>query len=723
MNCSFSYFSIGITYYRFLSLFIKNIVKHLHLISFTAISLFLITSCKFQVDEGIKWDTDLLAPIAFSTVTIEDLIQDSTLLEVNGDNSLSIIYRDTLASLVLKDLVDIPDTTAEVVVTLDSLKLSTDSVIEKITLGFLAKQLVASGDPNGQLILDSHGTTLFAVPAFSGLSSGLIDIDASNFFEFADLSEGNLDLKIRNELPLNLANVHIRVGNKTLGNNILTDTFEIILARDSAVESYDLADQQVESTLEGEMTNLDIQSGLAIPVDTNDFIEVVLRARNLKAYEATAVFPQQTIIDTVRKNSYKFPNEFADVKLTLMKIKSGRIEAKMISTIQDSIRFSYQLVSATKDGEIPGVAVNIDPAPANGSSSKEDQFELGGFILDMTQNGTPGVFNSFFEELKVDLLYSGNLVNIDLQDSVVIQFGLVDIEAEYIEGYFGKDEFRFTGTEALEIFEELDIRNIAFSQPSANLLFSNSIGLDSRVSLRQMKGQNLNNGRSVRLNGAPLLAGPVEIMGAQLPDTTTAVITDLGFTPENSNIRSFINLLPGQVEYDILVETNINSSPGDYNNFASDKSEINTLIDINIPLDGVVDQLVLMDTAEMDLSGTSIENINSALLRVIIDNQYPFEAQLKAVILNSSYQPIEVLTENFSLAAGMVNASGYAEMPTTSVFEKEFDQAQLITILNEGKFISFEYSLSTQPEGEPVSIYYDYQIKARLVGQFNYSIK
>ena len=703
--------------------FKKNLVKHLYLLSFSLVVLLFISACKFQVDEGIQWDTDLLVPLAYSTVGIEDIIQDSSLLAVNNDNSLSVIYRDTIASLVLRDLVAIPDTTQRIIVTLDSLSLSPDSIVQKITLGYLARQLVASGDANGQLILGAHGTTLFAVPAITGLSSGLIDIDASDFFEFADLSEGKLDLRIRNQLPLNLANVYLRVGNKVLGNDILRDTFPLIPSRDSVLETYNLANQRVENTLEGEMSNLDIQSGLGVPVDTNDFVEIVLRARDLKAYEATAIFPQQTIIDTVRSNSYRFPSEYADVQLSLLKIKSGRIKAKMISTIQDSILFSYQLLSAQKDGQTPGVVVKINPAPPGGSTTQEASFALDGFVVDMTRNGTPGVFNSFFEELRVDLLYSGNLVNITLSDSIVIEFGLVDIEVDYVEGYFGRDEFRFTGRERLEIFNDLNVRKIRFSRPTASIRFSNSIGMDGQVVIREMKGINPASGNSVRLSGAPMLAGPVRIGGATQPDIHTAVITDLGFTPQNSNITSFINLLPGEVEYDIQVSTNQNGVPGRFDNFATENSQINALIDIDIPLDGVLDELVMRDTTEIDFGNASVNDINSLLLRLIVDNRYPFEAVLQANMLDAEYRVIDVLAERYVISPGIVDDYGYVQTGTSSTLEKSFSQGKLIELINDAKYIAFQYTLSTRPAGQAVKIYHDYQIKARMVGQFNYSIK
>ncbi|MEL7341654.1 MAG: hypothetical protein AAGM67_14335, partial [Bacteroidota bacterium] len=264
---------------------------YLFLLAFCA--TLLVHSCRLNPAEGLRWDTDLLAPIAKSEVGISDLIPDS-LTQVGSDQLVSLILRDTFASTRLIDLVELPDTSVDITVSLDSLVLASDTISQSITLAEIARQLEAQGNAAGALILSNQGGTLPFVPAVEDIGSGPIEIDASDFFQSAVLDSGELVLSIQNELPLAIQNVILNVSNQNLpGPAIVVDTFAIINPSQTVTRSYDLAGKQIESQLVGELVNLDIAAGLLVPIDTNDFIQVRLIAQNLQAKTATAVFPEQ----------------------------------------------------------------------------------------------------------------------------------------------------------------------------------------------------------------------------------------------------------------------------------------------------------------------------------------------------------------------------------------------------------------------------------------------
>ena len=78
--------------------------------------LLLLSSCFFVLFYSCKkkletsWDVDVLIPLIKTTLNISNLIEDS-LIQTNTDNSLSIVYENTLFELSLDTLVQIPDTT------------------------------------------------------------------------------------------------------------------------------------------------------------------------------------------------------------------------------------------------------------------------------------------------------------------------------------------------------------------------------------------------------------------------------------------------------------------------------------------------------------------------------------------------------------------------------------------------------------------------------------
>lgn len=80
--------------------------KVLILLSFFFSVLFF--SCRKENDAPF-WDVDAFGPIAYTSLEFNDLVADS-LLQINGDNSLSVIYNQSLFNFTLDSLFNIPDT-------------------------------------------------------------------------------------------------------------------------------------------------------------------------------------------------------------------------------------------------------------------------------------------------------------------------------------------------------------------------------------------------------------------------------------------------------------------------------------------------------------------------------------------------------------------------------------------------------------------------------------
>ena len=106
-----------------------------------------LVGCQLNPLEDLSWDTELMAPIAFGEVNLFDALTDTTFFESRSDNLVSIVYRDTVASLKVGDFVEVPDTVTRYVVTLDTLALSSDTIEQRITLREFAQQLSESTDP------------------------------------------------------------------------------------------------------------------------------------------------------------------------------------------------------------------------------------------------------------------------------------------------------------------------------------------------------------------------------------------------------------------------------------------------------------------------------------------------------------------------------------------------------------------------------------------------
>lgn len=693
-------------------------------IIFVVLTMLALSGCQLNPFKDVSWNVDLEAPIAFTEVGIWDLITDTTSFDNGSDNKLALIYRDTVVSLQIRDMVEIPDTTSTYVVTLDTLSLDSDTIAQQITMADFARQLLASNDPTSQqagaLILANHGNTLPFIPAFTGQSSPPVGIDASQFFESALLESGELALIIENQFPISLRNVIFSISNANLGTDIIRDTFPSIPSKTDISRSYDIAGVQLESSLEGQLENLDVDAALFVPIDTNDYIAIKLVAQNLKPIEATAVFPSQTIVDTLTERTYEFPGDLAGMSLTKLVVRAGQIRADATSTVEDTIGFLYELPKALdKDGNIPSVYVKVPPAPPGGSSSQTETFQLEGFTLDLTGEGE--TFNTLVERIAVSLIYSGNLVTLNKNDSVNVDFTLESLEPVYLEGYIGQARFAFEGKEVIDVFDELDVSRIKFSEAEASINFINSIGLPSQIVVEEFKAQNSSTGKSVRLANSEMVAGPLRIGSPQLPDTNGVVSTVLNLTPTNSNINPFISSLADEVSYNLTLETNPEAAFR-LDNFITENSAMDVVLDFKLPLVGVVDRLLISDTTDFMSEGIDLEDIASGGLNLVIENGFPLELSVSAVVYDENWAEIDRLTDNTSIAPAAVSANGRAESPGISTINYEFTPSELNEVLEEGRKIIFNFVLNTKPEEKPVEIYSDYRVKAKLVGDFEYKL-
>lgn len=70
------------------------------------VAISLISSCK---KDDASWDVNMVGPVAYTSLSIADLIPDS-LLQVNPDSTVSLVYTDNVYTLDLDSLLNIPDT-------------------------------------------------------------------------------------------------------------------------------------------------------------------------------------------------------------------------------------------------------------------------------------------------------------------------------------------------------------------------------------------------------------------------------------------------------------------------------------------------------------------------------------------------------------------------------------------------------------------------------------
>lgn len=695
--------------------------KRFSLAAFTLIISGLLGGCGLTTLTELKWDTEWILPIASSESGLDNLIQDTT-LATNSEGLFALVFRDTLASIKLTDLVNFPGFDLGFTVRLDSISLNPDTITQQITLEEVADQLIDDGNIIGQLIKNSDSSSLPLVPGVPGLSSGEIPIDASGFFEFAKIDSGFLDLTINNNWPLSLENVVLEIRNATLtGPPLVRDTFPLIPAGTSRMGSYDLAGAEIESQLVGELVNLDIKDSTNVYIEIAKAIEVVIVARDLRAEEANAVFPAQTIFEQAESRFYTFGEGNSAVRITDLEIKSGQITANSTTTIEDSLLTLYRIDNAVNSmGQQPEVSLKILPAPAGGVRNQTSVQDLGGFSIDMTNGGTS--YSQLQDYFRADLLFSGKLVNIDKEDSLLVQFAVAELIPTYAAGYFGSDSYQFEGDIIVNWRDGLNLGRIKFSDPKATLILANGLGIDGNMEIVDLTATNSRTNESARLTTGALLAGPLTLERPQLPDTFGIAETQLEFRKDESNIVEVLEKEVDELHYDLRLQTNPDQNPLNFDDFASDQSAITAIVDLEVPLDGVLETLLLEDTVQ--LTPTSTEDIpaESGTIRLVLDNDYPLVGVASAEIEDANGAVIYVLANAFRIEGAIPNAAGRTDNPARSVLDLEITKTQLEEILETGARVVYRYQLDTRPANRDVKFYSDYKITTKITVQFPFQV-
>jgi hypothetical protein len=116
---------------------------------------------------------------------------------------------------------------------------------------------------------------------------------------------------------------------------------------------------------------------------------------------------------------------------------------------------------------------------------------------------------------------------------------------------------------------------------------------------------------------------------------------------------------------------------------------------------------------------TLYDNIQSALLTLIAENGFPFDAEVQLTPVLKDGSLLNPLISNNPINAADVNAAYKVEKAKISNLKISLDKTTLDKIKEVEKMI-INISLTTQPQNELLKIYSDYKIKLQLTGDFSY---
>jgi hypothetical protein len=703
----------------------------MRLVTLLSLLILLISGCKKE--SKTEWDSELLAPIARTTLSIENLVKDS-LARVNGDDYVTLVYNATIYELNLADqLIKIPDTSILQKITVDSLMLSQTYIIYKTSLGAIAANLIASPDGAqqflGNYIMNNHGNTANIAP-INGFSTAPFAFDGTSYFQTLELSQGNLEFWLVNHLPIPITNVNFEIRNASSNTLVLSDNIPYVPAYDSIYKLYDLAGKTVDGSLKFQITSFNSPgSGSPVPIDTNDYIRISGRIFNIRAKKAIARFPSQDLISS----DQELTQNVGERKFTYVDCKSGQLEVNISSSIQEKLRMTYRLKGAYNRFGRGIEAINDIPASINGIPQTVSQtYDLSGYAINLTgSNGSK--FNTYTQVIIARIDSTGILREITSEDSLFILYKLKNIKPNYIKGYAGRDTILFAGSSPFS-FSELFSGNapnaLDFKTVDVALEVDNGLGVDGVIKINSLSSTNSNGNVVTLFDNSPnsIIGKPLSINRA----------TDFPLTPAkqqftinstSSNIKDFLTNLPNKVDYDIEIKTNPAGNRNTYDDFAYLDSRLKVNLNLSIPLDVKADNLKLRDTFNFALGNSpkEIENIKDGILYLIAYNKFPMQAQISLLAYDSLGNVLDTLLNNVYIPAAPTDQNCRANTAKKTVIPINLPTDKIKNLFNVRKAVltaTFDTKTNNPTcDGNFYKIYLDYKLDAKITAQFNYRLK
>lgn len=654
--------------------------------------------------DQISWNTDMKLPLITANLGVSDLIKDSNIV-VNSDQSLSLRLEEELYKInPLDSLIEISVDPFIRSLTINELELQDINIQQDYTMGDILE------DAGLTIISDGSNIPSSFLSGLGTISPDPIDLDVTDFFERAVLQEGFMDLRIENQLPLDITNLDFSIVNSSDQSVIFTRNISSIPAGTTYEDlDYDLAAALNGAEIEGQLQVIATNVQASVPagvffinIDYSDYIRFGVDLKGLKVEEATAIFPAQTVTDFTEEIEIDVQN---GVELTSANMRSGNVRVQVRSTIPTELYLSYAIPSASKDGVSYSLNTTV-PAATNGTVVIDDVFSLEGYTFDFT--GISGnEVNKFYNTTRLDIEPTTTPIQLTTSDTVYVEISVDGLTPNSVEGYMGNNTYSVSETSVIDIFQNDLLTEVDFKTINLAFVVTNEFEIPAQIDINTLNV----------IDGSSPLAASLSDNTISLDATET---TDQE-TVEISNGKDIFDLRPNQIDFDLDLIINPNGNTPPYSNTASRDENVVIEMNVDVPLELKSNGYTFVDSTEFDQLSYDLSGINEVELTLVGYNTFPIELAPIIYFAGSDGVVFDSLITNEVVQAAEIGTDGRVaeEMETLIVYPMSTDRLNQLLNANE---IYFKASLTTVPNSDHVTLYEDYYLNLSLVGDFDYTI-
>jgi len=448
----------------------------------------------------------------------------------------------------------------------------------------------------------------------------------------------------------------------------------------------------------------------------------ISESEGLTAPEITAL-PVSGSVTRNFANSFTIASPNGE-KLKTLTLQSGSIPFNISSTFKHNIQLTLTFPYITKNAVPLSTVISINyggtvPVISN------NNIDLSGYTIDLSQKNTTTNTISYTASMKVTYI-AGNPINGAQQISITT--GLSGMQYSYADGYIGQYTVTIPlDTVSIGVFNNAYTGNVFFTNPVVQAYIYNSIGAPSDIKIDSLSAISYPSLQSstttnTQITGAGIINANIPIGFPTTSQQGQLIQTLIQLDRTNSNVQTVFNPAPNKIIFQMTGTINPAGNTGTLD-FVTDSSKINIAGEVQVPMQGYVKQLVLLDTIRnmtypsLAIPGNNNVSILKAGFNINLQNGFPMNARLQMYFLDSNGKVIDSLFSAGTqlIASGAIDNTGKVTTPTNTFFKEVFTEQRYNTITTQSSTAVLYAFFNTANNGTTsVSIYPSYQIKANI---------
>lgn len=403
-----------------------------------------------------------------------------------------------------------------------------------------------------------------------------------------------------------------------------------------------------------------------------------------------------------------------DERIDSVQIKSGSMSIYVRSTIKHT-----GILTITSDDVLVGgkpfheVIMISDPS---GTFEQTTSISMEG--------GTIRLDNSVPDSTSISLNYTFELINSgnDILSSEEVQIinSFRNLEFSGAFGYLGAYDSVLIDKAQLDfgLLEGNFEGSIKLANPQLNITIDNSMGIPFAVELLDLEAH-FKDGSGTAIIIDPS-ANPIRINAPSISQVGQTIRSITNIDNSNSNINEAATTDLTGFQYSVRAMGN---PDGVQDNFILDTSKLAISIEGLIPIDLRIQDFVLSDTFDFDLtsdedSDFGPDNVDYMMMRMETDNSMPIDLGIQVYFIDTTQNWLRLDSlfgaDKDIFKSGVLNADGRVIQATNKVTRVELTKTQIGNALDANKLMMKVYIETAEDGSRDVKFYSDYSLDFKL---------